>query len=65
MRIAIEIHGMKFILFSLLVVAEAVFRLKMQICKIINSVMTSLKYYLAEALEAQGKIRYSNLQRRK
>ena len=65
MRIAIEIHGMKFIWFSLLVVAEAVFRLKMQICKIINSVMTSLKYYLAEALEAQGKIRYSNLQRRK
>lgn len=61
MRIAIEIHGMKFIMFSLLVVSEVLFRLKMQICKVINSGMTLFRYYFAEALEIQGKNRYSNL----
>lgn len=65
MRIAIEIHGMKFIMFSLLVVSEVLFRLKMQICKVVVSGMTSFRYYFAEMLVTQGKTRYSNLQKRK
>lgn len=65
MRIAIEIHGMKFIMFSLWVVFEALFRLKMQICKIVISRMTLFRYYFAAMLVAQDKTRYSNLQKRK